>query len=453
MIFKYLTLSLFRFNSKKYNSNTGFALFIVMVLGTVGTVATAALLARSSNLGNNVETSVTIGQQNLSVAETAKVNIQALLIQHNELLEYNLDDWEKYLKSPNLSKKSRDFNYNLRLCKKDKDWKKTKQKILDLAENNAIDVPMGKFSLMDFQKVDENHIIATIETQNAQENQAQYKIDISYSDNYLSKSVPVLWLTGKQQIGGIGKAKVNGNVWVNDCSFPVEKVDLMKLDGNQAKYTGVKIPDLPDIEGIKERLPETNYFPSIVEDEKTQEQEDKISLKLPRLEDEPTKKEGEKNVYEYLINNMEEIDSLIVDSDFKDQSMIILYVVGDINVSEIVHKCESSNSCSPENLMIVAYEEAKMCLQFDNLSAFIIAPHYELGIKTNNSNQESAKFTGSIWTNKLLTTGECGSEQVEFNEAWKWGDLPDEFQSIHPIPKLIQVNFNESIKFETSKKE
>lgn len=446
MIFKYLTLLRFCFNAKKHNSNTGFALFMVMVLGTVGTVATAALLARSNNLSNNIETSITISQQNLSVAETAKVNLQALLIEHNQLLEYNLDDWEKYLNSPNLSEKSREFNHNLRLCQKEGDWKQKKQRILDLAEHNIIDVPMGKFSLVDFQQVDRNRVLATIETENAQENQAQYEIDINFNDNYLSKPVPVLWLTGNKQSSGIGNAKVNGNLWANDCSFPVEKVNLMEVEGHQAKYTAVKIPELPDLEGIKERLPENHYFPSIAEEEETQEQEDKISLKLPRLEDKPTKKDGEKNVYEYFINNIEEIDSLIVNSDFQGESIIILYVVGDINISEIVHKCESSNACSPENFIIVAYEEAKMCLQFDNLSAFIVAPHYELGIKTNNPNSESAQFTGSIWTNKLLTTGDCGNEQVEFNEAWQWSDLPNEFQSIHPIPKLIQVNFNESIK-------
>ncbi len=452
MIFNYLTLFRFYFNSKKHH-NTGFALFMVMVLGTVGTVATAALLARSHNLSNNIETSITISQQNLSVAETAKVNLQALLIEHNELLEYNLDDWKKYLKSPNLSETSREFNHNLRLCKKEKDWKNTKQKILNLAEHNTIDAPMGEFSLLNFQKVDRNNILATIKTQNTQENQAQYEINISFNDNYLSKAVPVLWLTGNKQSGGIGKAKVNGNLWANDCSFPVEKADLVAVDGNQAKYTGVKIPELPNIEVIKERLPENRYFPSIAEEQENQEQENKISLKLPRLEDKPTKKEGEKNIYEYFINKIEEIDSLIINSDFQGESMIILYVVGDINISEIVHKCESSNPCSPENLMIVAYEEAKMCLQFENLSAFIIAPDYELGIKTNNPNQESAKFTGSIWTNKLLTTGECGSEKVEFNEAWKWADLPNEFQSIHPIPKLIQVNLKESIKSDISKEQ
>ncbi|EAZ91689.1 hypothetical protein CY0110_26198 [Crocosphaera chwakensis CCY0110] len=423
---------------------------MVMVLGTVGTVATAALLARSSNLGNNVETSITIGQQNLSVAETAKVNLQALLIEHNQLLEYNLDDWEKYLTSSNMSEKSREFNHNLRLCKKEANWKNTKERILELAQHKTIDVPMGKFSLLDFQKVDRNEILATIKTQNTEEKQSQYEIDISFSDNYLSKSVPVLWLIGEQQIDGIGNAKVNGNLWANDCSFPVEKTNLMEVDGYQAKYTAIKMPDLPDLEAIKERLPENHYFPSTAEEQKIQDQEDKISLKLPRLEDKPTKKEGEKNVYEYFINNLEDIDSLIVNSDFKNESIIVLYVVGDINISEIVHKCESSNPCSPENLMIVAYEEAKMCLQFDNLSAFIVAPHYKLGIKNNNPNQESAKFTGSIWTNKLLTTGDCGSEEVEFSEAWEWGDLPNEFQSLHPTPKLIQVNLKESIQSDIS---
>ncbi|WP_243397352.1 hypothetical protein [Crocosphaera subtropica] len=419
---------------------------MVMILGTVGTVATAALLARSSNLSNNIETSITIGQQNLSVAETAKVNLQALLIEHNQLLEYNLDDWGKYLQSPNSSEKSREFNHNLRLCEKEGNWKKTKQHILDLAEHNTIDVPMGKFSLLDFQQVGKNQILATIKTQNAQENQAQYEINISFSDNYLSKPVPVLWLTGKEQIGGIENVQVNGNVWANNCSFPVEKVNFMEVDAHQAKYTGIKMPDLPDLEGIKERLPEHHYFPSIAEEEATQTQEDNISLKLPRLEDKPTKKEGEKNVYEYLINNMEKIDSLIINSDFQSESMIILYVLGDINISEIVHKCESSNPCSPENLIIIAYEEAKMCLGFDNLGAFIIAPHYELGLKTNNPNQEYAKFTGSIWTDKLLTTGDCGNDKVEFHEALKWANLPDEFQTLSPIPKLIQVNLKESIK-------
>ncbi|CCQ68508.1 hypothetical protein CWATWH0402_1060 [Crocosphaera watsonii WH 0402] len=45
----------------------------------------------------------------------------------------------------------------------------------------------------------------------------------------------------------------------------------------------------------------------------------------------------------------------------------------------------------------------------------------------------------------MSTDGDCGSDQVEFQEAWKWGDLPTQFQSINPIPKLIQVHLRDSI--------
>ena len=86
-----------------------------------------------------------------------------------------------------------------------------------------------------------------------------------------------------------------------------------------------------------------------------------------------------------------------------------------------------------------------MCLNFDNLGALIVAPQHQLGIKNKNSDQELAQFTGSIWVDKLSTDGDCGSDQVEFQEAWKWGDLPTQFQSINPIPKLIQVHLRDSI--------
>ena len=61
-----------------------------------------------------------------------------------------------------------------------------------------IDVPVGKFSLVDLQKVDSSQIIATIKTENRRKNSAQYQVDINLSDNYLTNSVPVLWLTGKE---------------------------------------------------------------------------------------------------------------------------------------------------------------------------------------------------------------------------------------------------------------
>ena len=148
MMFKYLALLLFSLNTKKNTSDRGFAILMVMALGTIGTLATAAMLAQSSTLGRNLETSVTISQQNLSVAQTAKVNLQALLIEHNQLLEYEVEDWVKYLKSPNSSQESRNFNHNLSLCREDSDWKKTKQRILNLAQQKMIDVPVGKFSLV-----------------------------------------------------------------------------------------------------------------------------------------------------------------------------------------------------------------------------------------------------------------------------------------------------------------
>lgn len=447
-MFKYLTLLLFSFNPKKPTSNRGFALMIVMVLGTAGTVATAAMLARSSTLNHNIETSIKIRQQNSSVAETAKVSIQSLLIENHQLLEYDLDNWEEYLKYPNSSQESRDFNHSLRLCRKENDWKNTKERILNLAQHKMIDAPMGKFSLVNLQKVDSNQILATIKTQNIRENSAQYEIEINLSDNYLTKPVPVLWLTGNEQKDGIGEAKLKGNLWANDCSFPIKKVNLMEVDENRANYTGIKTPDLPNLEAVKNRLPEHHYFPSINEEEERDDdddQEETITLELPREEDHATKKQEGKNVYEYLINDIDKIDSLIINLDVKGESKIVLYIVGDINISEVVHKCESSNNCSPENLIIVAYEGSQMCLNFDNLGAFIVAPNYELGIKSNNSDQEYAKFTGSIWANNLSTYGDCGNDQVEFHSAWEWGDLPTEFQSLNPTPKLIQVHLKESI--------
>ncbi|CCQ62664.1 hypothetical protein CWATWH0401_2486 [Crocosphaera watsonii WH 0401] len=447
-MFKYLALLLFSLNTKKNTSDRGFAILMVMALGTIGTLATAAMLAQSSTLGRNLETSVTISQQNLSVAQTAKVNLQALLIEHNQLLEYEVEDWVKYLKSPNSSQESRNFNHNLSLCREDSDWKKTKQRILNLAQQKMIDVPVGKFSLVDLQKVDSSQIIVTIKTENRRKNSAQYQVDINLSDNYLTNSVPVLWLTGKEQRGGIGEVNVKGNVWANDCSFPIEKVNLIDIDEHWANYTGIKIPELPELELIKQRLPEHHYFPSITEEERDDnddDQEETISLELPREEDEATEKQGIKNVYEYLIDDIEQIDSLTINSDSHGESVIILHIVGDTNISEIVHQCQSSNDCSPENLIIVGYEGSKMCLNFDNLGALIVAPQHQLGIKNKNSDQEVAQFTGSIWVDKLSTDGDCGSDQVEFQEAWKWGDLPTQFQSINPIPKLIQVHLRDSI--------
>ena len=447
MMFKYLSLLLFSFNTKKNSSDRGFALLIVVVLGTIGSVAIAAMLAKSSTLGHDVETSVTISQHNLNIAETAKVNIQALFIEHEQLLEYNFDNWEKYLTSPNSSRKSRKFNRDLRLCSKDNDWKNTKERILNLAQKNPVDVPIGKFSLVKVQKVHDNRFIGTVKTENIKKNSAQYNMEINLFDNYLTKPVPVLWLTGKDQRDGIGNAEVKGNLWANDCSFPIDQVNLTETDEDWAEYTGINMPELPDLEVIKDELPEDHYLSSIIEEERDDDddQEETISIELPREEDQSTKNQQGKNVYEYLINDVEEIDSLTIHSDAQGESVIILHIVGDINISEIVHKCQSSNNCSPENLIIVGHEGSKMCLNFDKLGAFVVAPNHELGIKNNNSDQELAKFTGSVWANKLSTDGECGSDQVVFEEAWEWGDIPTEFQSIDPIPKMVKVEIKESL--------
>jgi hypothetical protein len=449
------SLSLYFYN-KKQHKNRGFSLVVVTATGAAATLATASLLMRTTTLTSSSTTILTDGHQNLGIAIAAKTRLQALLIENSQLIEIdqNEKEWEQYLESPNTSEESRNFNHSLRLCKKEDDWKQKKQHILDFSQHKNFDLPMGEFSLTNLEKIDSNQLKATIETQNKQNkqnNKRQYELDIKLSENYLSNSVPVLWFTGKKYKKEFGKSKINGNLWANDCKFPLDNVSLVDPEINQAKYTGIKMPEVTALEVIEESLPES-YHLKLEDDQKKshlksenkeKEEEEITSLTLPREEDQGTRKEGNKIVYEYLITDTDTIDSLTINSGLDNESMIILYIVGDINISEIIHNCESSSNCSPENLIIVAYEGSKMCLQFDKLDALIVAPNYELGMKSKNTTSEVAKFRGSAWIDHLSDTEGCGNDTIEFNEALQWQDLPTQFQSITPTPKHIEVTLKE----------
>lgn len=442
---KPLTLFSRCFKSIKQNTNAGFSLVMVTAIGTVGTVATAGLLMKTTMTTSQNGKIRVDNQQSLGMAEAAKTRLQSLLIEHSHLLDYSTQDWENHLKHPNSSQESADFNHALRLCKPQKEWNNKKELTLNLAQQNKIDLPIGKFSLTSFEKTDTDQIAATIETQNNSEETTKYEMEIQVFENYLSNPVPVLWVMGGENQQELGNSQVKGNLWANSCQFSLDDVLLYDPENHQAKYTGIKIPELPKLQEVRKRLPEDHFIELYQQQQKEVTEVEKTGfLTLPRPDDQPTATHQEKNVYEYLIADTNSLNSLTIDSSFqKESNVVILYISGNINIAEIIHKCQSSTTCSPENFIIVADKGDQMCLQFDHLEAVIIAPSYQLGIKSQNANGEVAKFTGTAWMDHLSTKGRCGSDQIEFNEGLQWDDLPQQFQSINPSPKLIETTLTQ----------
>jgi hypothetical protein len=266
------------------------------------------------------------------------------------------------------------------------------------------------------------------------------QIEVAFKDQYFDGQVPSLWIKSQGAGDGTNKSRLNGNLWANNCQFPLDTVRT--IQPYTSKYTAVDFPKMPDLAEVRSRLPSGNILgldsasqPSII--------------KFPRPNDKPTLIRGNRKAYEYILQkvSLNSSQTIEVNSQVNGESVIIIfYVLGNIDSNlEISHKCGSTN-CPDENFIILGYgpTNSQMCLKFDQLDGFIFAPNYQLGINQKTSTIKS-NFNGSAWIDKLLTTGTCGSNFVIFNQTLEWKNLPLDFLVINPYPQIIGITAQKTL--------
>ncbi len=366
-----------------------------------------------------------------NAADVAQVRIKNLFLNYPRLLLSSPDFWDVALLYPYYSTEARELVSLTRLCQSDREWRNTKNMLLEYARAEDIKIENNTFfQLMNITHPGNNQAIITIQAKNQRGTTANLQAKVRYEFHYLEQNVPSLWIaTGNKM-----KSEFSGDVWINDCNFDKSRIRIANPQKDQVKYVGYEFPELPDLSKIINRIPKSHVI--------TLDRNYDGETSFPRSQDSPTRVIQGYTIYEYVMDRFDTNQPIEFKTVVEGKPvMIIVNTKQGINKGEISHSCDSSSDCSAENLIFINHAtnmNDKMCFVTDQLNAFIFSPHAGVGFAKKTA-VNLPEISGSIWTKELVSDRICG-DNIKLYQTLTFEKIIRDFQILSPYPKITEIS-------------
>lgn len=424
--------------SSRKKQQSGFSLAIAMLFGFLLLTLGIAISVRGIK-----DTELVVSQKQAmeaqSAAEIGITRVQEQLQQNRALIKNNQDTWSAILDGS--TPEGLHIQKFLKICNTTEQWQKQVETLRPYAKGDMQSLQNNdQFKLEKYRYFPDKNIGQIITQGKSGDSVVYLQVLITVTTSESQGFVPVLWVRSQGAGTGTGKNYINGDLRANNCDFPLDKVYLVSASF-KAENTALDFPDLPSLDAAASRIPDAQKHLNI--------SDSSTELTFPRPGDLTT---GEMNgvpIYEYIVDsvNLNSKQLTIKTSGYG----VVFYALGSVK-GEIKHSCDTT-ICKASNFIILGYggnskvnlgvyaPAPQVCLKGSgDLSAFVFAPYYEMGLKKVGSAGFYFNFYGSAWIDKWDVSGLCGeTKSIRLLSSIQWPELSKDFLIDNPYPTMGNI--------------